>query len=257
MKQELDAYAHLDSLLHRWENRYKIVGLFLLAFAFAFVEDVRLLPVLIVVTAVLFWLSKLPFKFLGGRLKIPGLILFGIVASLPFLSGSTVLASLGPISIKQEGLMTALIIAVRFVCIITVSLLIFSTDTLVNTLKGMIALRLPPILADMVLLTYRYIFDLGASFRTTQTAVRLRGFQNNKLSQGKLSTLAALMGNLIVRSYEQSERVYKAMILRGYGMSAANPATLTSTLTDKLLLGAVLLIAIGLVAAQIFLNLGF
>ena len=107
MKQELDAYAHLDSLLHRWESRYKILGLFLLAFAFAFVEDVRLLPVLIIVTACLFWLSKLPINFLGGRLKIPGLILFGIVASLPFLSGTTVVASLGPIAIKQEGLLTA------------------------------------------------------------------------------------------------------------------------------------------------------
>lgn len=255
MKQELDAYAHLDSPLHRWENRYKIAGLFLLAFAFAFVEDVRLLPALVVITAVLFWLSNLPFSFLSGRLKIPGLILFGIVVSLPFLSGSTVLASLGPISIKQEGVMAALIIAVRFVCIITLSLLIFSTDTLVNTLKGMIGLRMPPILADMVLLTYRYIFDLSASFRTTQTAVRLRGFQNNKLSGGKLNTLAALMGNLIVRSYEQSERVYKAMILRGYGMTDANPAALTSTLTDKLWLAAILLLAIGLVSAQLFLNL--
>ena len=151
--------------------------------------------------------------------------------------------------------MMALVIAVRFVCIITLSLLIFSTDTLVNTLKGMIALRMPPILADMVLLTYRYIFDLSASFRTTQTSVRLRGFQNNKLSGGKLNTLAALMGNLIVRSYEQSERVYKAMILRGYGMTETNPAALTSTPADKMWLASILLLAIGLVAAQLYLAL--
>ncbi|MEM9775295.1 MAG: energy-coupling factor transporter transmembrane component T, partial [Chloroflexota bacterium] len=120
MKQELDAYAHLDSPLHRWETRYKIAGLFVLAFAFAFVEDIRLLPALLVVTAILYSLSNLPFKFLSGRLKIPGLILFGIVASLPFLSGETIVGQLGPISVKQEGLLAAMVIAVRFICIITV-----------------------------------------------------------------------------------------------------------------------------------------
>lgn len=253
MKQELDAYAHLDSPLHRWETRYKITGLFLLAFAFAFVEDIRLLPALLVITAVLYSLSNLPFKFLSGRLKIPGLILFGIVASLPFLSGETVIGQFGPISVKQEGLLTAVVIAVRFVCIITISLLIFSTGTLVNTLKGLIGLRLPPILADMVLLTYRYIFDLSDTFRTTQTSVRLRGFQNNKLSGGKLQTLAALMGNLIVRSYEQSERVYKAMILRGYGMANVQAHTFSSTTNDKFWLAGILAIAMALVGAQLYL----
>ena len=168
--QGLDLYAHLDSPLHRWETRYKIAGLFVLAFAIAFVEDVRLLPFVFLITAVLFSISRLPFSFLMGRLKIPGLILFGIVASLPFISGSTVLASFGPVEMTQEGLISAAVIATRFICIITISLLIFATDTIVNTLKALVGLRLPPIMADMILLTYRYLFELRHYLRTTQTA---------------------------------------------------------------------------------------
>ncbi len=250
----LDQYATLDSPLHRWEARYKIIGLFVLAFAFAFVEDLRLTPAVFAITAVLYGLSRLPVSFLLGRLKIPGFILLGIVAALPFVSGTTVLASVGPISITQEGLASAGIIATRFICIITISLLIFATDTIVNTLKALVALRLPPIMADMILLTYRYLFELRHYLQTTQTAVRMRGFRNDKLSRDKLGTLAALMGNLIVRSYEQSERIYKAMILRGYGANRVTTSELTSGRRDQLALAGLLTVSLLIVLAQLWLG---
>jgi len=46
----------------------------------------------------------------------------------------------------------------------------------------------------------------------------LRGFRERRLKS--LGTFASLAGTILVRSYEQSDRVYKAMILRGYGQSA-------------------------------------
>ena len=255
MKQAgIDTYAHLDSLLHRWENRYKIAGLFILAFAFAYVKDMRLLPFMLLVTAGLYAASKLPIPFLFTRLKIPGFILLGIVISLPFLAGQTELFAFGPISVQLEGILSAVLIAVRFICIITISLLIFATDSVINTIKGLTGLRLPPIMADMILLTYRYLFEMGHSLRTTQTAVRLRGFQNDRISRSKLETLASLLGNLIVRSYEQSERVYHAMILRGYGTTTVTPDMFHATGRDRLLFGLVVAVAIGFVIAQIFLG---
>ncbi|MFK7804113.1 MAG: cobalt ECF transporter T component CbiQ [Anaerolineae bacterium] len=252
--QGIDTYAHLDSPLHRWENRYKIAGLFILAFAFAYVKDMRLLPFMLLITAGLYAASKLPLPFLFTRLKIPGFILLGIVISLPFLAGTTEIFSIGPVSIQLEGVLSAVLIAVRFVCIITLSLLIFATDSIINTIKGLTGLKLPPIMADMLLLTYRYLFEMGHSLRTTQTAVRLRGFQNDRLSRGKLETLAALLGNLIVRSYEQSERVYHAMILRGYGATVVTPDMFHATGRDRLFFAIVLLIAIAFVAAQLLLG---
>lgn len=255
MKQAgIDAYAHLDSPLHRWENRYKIAGLFILAFAFSYVKDMRLLPFMLLVTAGLYAASKLPIPFLFTRLKVPGFILLGIVISLPFLAGQTELFTLGPISIQLEGVLSAILIAVRFVCIITISLLIFATDSVINTIKGLTGLRLPPIMADMILLTYRYLFEMGHSLRTTQTAVRLRGFQNDRISRRKLETLASLLGNLIVRSYEQSERVYHAMILRGYGMKEPTPDMFHATGRDRLLFGLIVALAIVFVAAQIIIG---
>ena len=42
----IDEYAHLDSPLHRWNPRGKLLGLFALIFAFSLVSDVRFLPVM-------------------------------------------------------------------------------------------------------------------------------------------------------------------------------------------------------------------
>ncbi len=63
-----------------------------------------------------------------------------------------------------------------------------------------------------------------------------------------------LAGNLLIRSYEQSDRVYRAMRLRGYGYgaksvvgqsAAAQPSALSWGLA-----GVVLAAAVGLVIAE-------
>lgn len=58
-----------------------------------------------------------------------------------------------------------------------------------------------------------------------QRAMKLRGFQAHHLSPRNVSLLAALMGTLLVRSYEQSQQVYQAMMLRGYGYGLASQPT--------------------------------
>ena len=50
-----------------------------------------------------------------------------------------------------------------------------------------------------------------------QIAMRLRGFRLKGYDRRSLNQMAAMAGTLFIRSYEQSERVYHAMTLRGYG----------------------------------------
>jgi cobalt/nickel transport system permease protein len=91
MKLALDQYAHLDSPLHRWHQQLKLIALGGLIFAFAFVETLALLPVMIAITAILFGLSKLPLRFLLSRLQYPGIFIAAVVIVLPLVSGETVL----------------------------------------------------------------------------------------------------------------------------------------------------------------------
>ncbi|MFW6359592.1 MAG: cobalt ECF transporter T component CbiQ [Chroococcales cyanobacterium] len=217
MRLGLDQYAQLDSTIHRWEQRSKLVALIALIFSFAFVDKLVLLPPMILITAVFYLLSKLPFSFLLNRLRYPGLFILAVVLFLPFAAGETTIYSLGWLEVKQEGVEAVLLIATRFLCILTISLVLFATAPFMTSIKAMRSLRLPDVMVDMTLLAYRYLEEFGETRTTMQRAMRLRGFKGDRLNRRTLTILAGLAGSLLIRSYERSQRVYQAMILRGYG----------------------------------------
>ncbi|MGB3128425.1 MAG: CbiQ family ECF transporter T component, partial [Dehalococcoidia bacterium] len=120
-----------------------------LIFAFSFVQDLRMLPAMVLVTALVYGISRLPVSFMLSRLRYPSFFLLAVVVLLPFLSGQTVVASIGPLDLRQEGLVAVLLIATRFLCILTVGLVMFGTASFLTTLKAMRSLGLPAILTDM------------------------------------------------------------------------------------------------------------
>lgn len=250
MKLGLDDYAHLDSPLHRWAPKCRLLGLGALIFAFSFVHSLALLPFMIGVTVILYSASNLPLSFLLLRLRFPGFFLLIVAILTPFFSGSTVLFHLGPLKLYQEGLQVFLLITTRFVCILTLGLILFGAAPFFINIRAMRSLGLSPILADMMLLAYRYVYEIGDYLSVMQTAMRLRGFRGDRLNRRSLSMLVTLAGSLLVRSYEKSEQVYKAMILRGYGQSLPIQKGPTECPRDILLLGLHLLLASGFVMAE-------
>ncbi|NET34433.1 MAG: cobalt ECF transporter T component CbiQ [Cyanothece sp. SIO1E1] len=234
MAFELDQHVHLNSWVHRWEPKHKFIGLMALMFAFALVKDWHLLPAMLVVTLSLYTMAKLPLPFLWQRLRYPGCFILGVVILLPFLSGETVIWHWGPMTLRQEGCLAMLLIVGRFVSIFTLSLILLSTSSFLSTIKAMRSLGLSTILTDMMLLSYRYIYELADTLVTMQRAMQLRGFRIRPHSKFSLipdfrdlNLLASLAGTLLVRSYKQSERIYEAMRLRGYGNTqpvGGNPA---------------------------------
>ena len=189
--------------------------------AFAVVKQLPLVLPMLGVAAVVYGLSGLPFSFLLKRLRYPGLFVLGVMLVLPFGSGDTVLAQLGPLALRQEGLMAMVLVIGRFLSILTLGFVLLGTTPFLTLLRAMRSLGLPTLLADTTLLTYRYLFETADMLSTMQTSMRLRGFGRRsrllRLEGATLSNLAGLLGTLLIRSYERSERIYKAMQLRGYG----------------------------------------
>ena len=250
MRLSFDEYIHLNSPLHRWDPRLKLIGIFSLMFAFAFVRDPRLLLAMVAVTAAIFIASHLPFTYLISRLRYPSLFLLALVIALPFISGDTTIASAGPFDIKQEGLTSSIMIASRFFCIITLGLVLFSTAPFLTTIKSMRALGLSETITDMALLAFRYFHDIGEQLHNMENSMLLRGFRPRRLSPRSVSVLAWLGGSILVRSYERSEWVYKAMILRGYGQAAGKSGDFKARTADAAGLIAVLMISASFIAAQ-------
>ena len=254
MRLGLDEHAQADSPLHRWEPRCKLVGLMSLIFAFSYVQDLHLLPLMLAVTAALFAFSGLPLSFLSRRLRAPGAFLMIAALLLPFYSGSTVLWHIGPLALRQEGCLQAVSLAARFVSILTTGLLLFGTGPFLTSVKAMRALGLPSLLADMTLFSYRYIYVIGDDLETMETAMGLRGFRLRHPSSRALTILASLAGSILVRSYERSERVHKAMVLRGYGQASRPRLESTISAYDAIALVAVLILAATFIALETFLQ---
>jgi len=145
------------------------------------------------------------------------------------------------------------LIAIRFLCILTVGLVMFGTGPFLTTLKAMRALGLPAILTDMALLAFRYLHEIGDYLHRMETAMKLRGFRGRRLSWRGLKVLAWLGGSILVRSYERSEWVYKAMIVRGYGHARPPEDEFRADTTDILALLGIILVAAGFVVGDILL----
>lgn len=234
--------------LSRWEPRAKLIGILLLAFAFATVQDLWLLLLMLGITLVVFALSSLPVSYLAGRMKVPGLFLLVMALVLPFFAGTTVLFRLGPVSIKQEGCLSLLTISARFLCIIVLVTVLFASTPMAELVESMRALGLPSLLGDMLLFTHRYIYQLAADFQRASTAARLRGTRMKSFRS--IRTTAYIVGSLLVRSHEKAERVYQAMTLRGYGRQDIPPRKSAPRAVDLAALSACLVVAVGLVLLQ-------
>jgi len=245
----LDDLSAFDSLIHRWEPRTKLIGLIIFIFTIAFLSELRLLIIALIIAELLFIASRIPISFLLKSIRIPMFFIAIIGISLIFFSSGAALFSIGPLSIKKEGLEAAAIIGIRFFSIITVVIVLFGTTQFVSIMKVLRSFGLSNILIDMAMFTYRYLFELLEQLEQMQLSMKLRGFNKNRFKN--ITIIASLMGTLLIRSYEKSERVYNAMVMRGYGQNASYINVFETKRYDLLFLIAIILISCFLIIAQL------
>lgn len=93
-------------------------------------------------------------------------------------------------------------------------LLLAATTRTADLLEGLRRLHVPGVFVMLLAFIARYVSVLGDQLHSLRIALasrapRLRG-------RAMLHALGSIVGNLFVRSYERGERVYAAMLARGY-----------------------------------------
>lgn len=232
------------SILQQCDPRFKLLGLGALVLAFAMINDLRLVPLILLTTFILWSLSGLSPAFILRRLRYPSLLLVLLLLGLPLAVGDQAWLVWGPLTIYQEGLAAAVLIGGRFLGIFLSALILLNTSPLTTNIKAMRALGLPWIMVDLALLVLRYLQVIGQDYRQMRTAMRARGFRGDKLGPRQLQTIAWLTGSLLVRSYERSDWIYRAMRLRGYGQKVKQPHSFQARRLDFLMLGLILAVSL-------------
>lgn len=230
---EIERLAHGDSPVHRLDARVKLVvtlGAVLALVAYPVRESVYLLAgVMGALLLVLLLLSRAP---LGTFLLRVGVILpFGLSILLlqilfppvPFEDPTVLLALPFGIAVTAEALSKAAMIGVRFVLCIGFVVLLSSTTRLQDLLTGARRLGFPSEFTLILGMMARYLFVFGQMFVRVRNALATRCFDpfDRSLPYAyRIRQLGNTVGTMFLRSYEQGERTYTAMLCRGYGRDA-------------------------------------
>jgi len=109
-----------------------------------------------------------------------------------------------------------------------------------EVLAGLDQLHFPRLLLTILAITHRYALVFQEEFSRTRRALSSRAFEPRWL--GQAGTLGRLIGSFFLRAYERGERVYLAMLARGFtGVFPAGPAPASSRDLPVLLLAGLIL----------------
>ena len=189
-----------DSLIHKLDPRAKLIA----AVAFSVLMAIsRQIPVLcsgLLWGALLAAIARLPLKAVLKR--VVALNMFCLVLMVLLL-------------ISQKGLLSAAIITLRGNAIVIVYTALLSTIEISRLGHALLHLRVPNKLAHLFLFTVRYINTLHHEYQRLATAAKARGFRM-QMNMHAYRSIGYLVGMLLVRSIDRSQRVLAAMKCRGY-----------------------------------------
>ncbi|GAA2898746.1 cobalt ECF transporter T component CbiQ [Actinoplanes cyaneus] len=150
------------------------------------------------------WLLK------RATIELPFVLL---AVALPFLGHGERVDWLG-MSLSIEGLHGAWNIFAKGTLGVLASLMLAATTTMRDLILGLDRLRVPSVFTQIATFMLRYIDVLADDARRMRIARLSRGYDPRFLWQVK--AFAVGVGSLFLRSYERGERVYLAMVSRGY-----------------------------------------
>lgn len=236
-----DHYRNGSSRIHRLDPRIKILG------ALAFILTATLLPpgawapfgLLLMAAIVVAQATDLGWGFALKRSVVA--LPFALAAiTLPITIKGETIAHLGPFAISAEGSVRFLSILIKSWLSVQLALLLTATTPFHNVLWGMRELRVPRVLISIVSFMYRYLFVLGDEALRLMRARSARAATGVGRSGGHLlwrgQVAGGMVGNLTLRAFERSERIYDAMVARGFQgeIKTLTPPALTSADTNPL-----------------------
>jgi cobalt/nickel transport system permease protein len=207
-------YRPGTSPLHRLAPECKLLAVFL--FVLVVVSTPReqfwafgvFALVLVAVAAV----GRVPLTHVLRRLvvEVP-FVLFAV--TLPFVARGERVELLG-LSLSESGLLAAFNILAKATLGASATILLASTTDVRALLRGLERLRLPRSFVAILSFMIRYADVIAGEMQRMKVARASRGYDPRNLLQAR--ALAASAGALFLRSYERGERVYLAMVSRGW-----------------------------------------
>jgi cobalt/nickel transport system permease protein len=254
----LDKFAARDSPVHRRDPRAKTLAFLGLLVAAILVPAGLWWPFAAVAAVLLaLWAaSRVPAGYLLKRVLVLSPFIAASLVLFPFLYGGDVLwsASLGPwtLTVTRQGLELAGNLAAKFALAVLILGLLFSVTRFQHFLYALRRCRVPQLLVMQLGFLYRYLFVIHDEVERLLRARDARSGGRGRRHVWRAT--AGLVGVLFLRSFQRSERLYWAMLARGFAGEALLLDRLRFRPADAAFVAVVLAAAAATTAAWIVLG---
>jgi cobalt/nickel transport system permease protein len=224
----LDPYRPRDSVIHRLDPRIKLVLAVVFILTNALVPA-GAWPIYILLFTLILSGEVISELGVGFVLKRSSLALPFVLAALPLIltiPGKTLFSlPLGPFVIHASypGLVRFASIAIKSWLSVQAAIVLAASTSFPDLLVAMRALHVPQLLVSIFGLMWRYMFVLVDEATRLLRARASRSGQSDLPGTrpgGNISWLArvtgGMAGSLFLRAFERSDRIYMAMVSRGY-----------------------------------------
>jgi cobalt/nickel transport system permease protein len=171
-----------------------------------------------------------------ARFLLPLVLLAALF--LPFVRDGGQAYDLGPLTVHEQGLRTFAAVSLKAVIGTVSAVLLAATTTFGQVLRGLELMRAPRLLVLIAAFMYRYLFVIVEETGRMRAALAARAYHpRHALQAGALGRVATAM---FLRTYSRGERVYNAMLARGYAGAMPQLDPLALRRADVAFVGAVL-----------------
>ncbi len=211
----LEEFAEGTSFFHRLDPRVKFLTLMPYILVIAMVHGIRVPLISFVVSFMMTVLADLNRNKLLNRMLIVNVFVLMLWVFIPFSYPGEQLFKVGPLSATKEGILYVLSISLKTNAIVLATIAILGTSEVFSLAHAVVHLRVPDKLVYLFFFFYRYISVLHEEYTRLKRAMIIRSFKP-RTNIHTYKSYAYLVGMLITDSYDRAQRIYHAMLCRGF-----------------------------------------
>jgi cobalt/nickel transport system permease protein len=202
MTLAFDAPITTGSPLARLDPRWKLATVGVSALIFALLRTLPAIAASATVVVVTLIAARPSRTWLMGRMGLFAFFLGPFLLLMPLTQG-------------HDGWRQMPIVGLRALALFGSTLVVLGTTPFPETLAAAQSLGVPPLVARLMMMSWRYVYLLADEFGRIRTALRSRGFRATPTRHG-YRTVGNVVGAILVRGANRADRVADAMHCRGF-----------------------------------------
>jgi len=206
-----------STFIFRIDPRFKIIMAVVWSFLVAMLHQLDAALLALIIAVSLITINRLSWALVLRRLLVINFFVAFLWLFLPFsfsVPGEIVIGW-GFFKITREGLSLALLLTIKANAVAMGALVLLATSSIIELAAAARRLGVSEKLTAMFFLMLRYFSVIYQELHRLRTAMAVRGFSPG-LNTHSFRTYANLVGQLLIRSLDRADRVYAAMLCRGY-----------------------------------------